>query len=276
MTSSGWPVDRRLHARSAAPRRSNSPSWRTVRPSAVTAPVKCGAASPPSSTPSTGCVCPSQQSLRAGRRGRLRARRGAARPAAGRRPAATAGPARPRAARSPRVDAITATGRRLGVPLDLRADAAEAEAEQRSGTAGPSRKNRKVLLSTVAVKSRRAMTKAARIVSGSFMRLPPRRHMAHLARRRLAGDGDEGVVQAGPLDAQRLDPGAAVDQRLEQRLGAARGQLEPPFAADQLGAMPGAPRATARPRRGCADGRSGAAGRAPRRPRPRTPPCPRR
>jgi hypothetical protein len=38
-------------------------------------------------------------------------------------------------------------------------------------------------------------------------------------------------VQAGPLDRQRLDPGAAVDQRLEQRLGPPSRQLEHPFAA---------------------------------------------
>ena len=38
---------------------------------------------------------------------------------------------------------------------------------------------------------------------------------------RIAGDRDERVVQAGPLDRQRLDPGAAVDQCLQQRLGAA-------------------------------------------------------
>ena len=89
--------------------------------------------------------------------------------------------------------------------------------------------------------------------------------LAHRARRAVAGDGDEGVVQAGPLDRQRLDPGAAVDQRLEQRLGAALGQLEDPFAAFAAGIAGnrGAPRPVAR--RGCAGGRSGAAGRAPRR-----------
>ena len=51
----------------------------------------------------------------------------------------------------------------------------------------------------------------------------------------LAGNGDEGIVQSRTLDAQGFDPGPAVDQGLEQRLGAVGGQLEAPFAADILG-----------------------------------------
>jgi len=35
--------------------------------------------------------------------------------------------------------------------------------------------------------------------------------MAHLARSRFAGDGNECIVQAGPFDAQCFDPRAAVD-----------------------------------------------------------------
>ena len=65
---------------------------------------------------------------------------------------------------------------------------------------------------TVAAKSRRAMTKAER-----KRRIIGRLLVAPIAAAAvLAGDGDEGVVQAGPLDRQRLDSGAAVDQRLEQ------------------------------------------------------------
>ncbi len=42
-------------------------------------------------------------------------------------------------------------------------------------------------------------------------------------------------MQAGPLDAQRLDSGAAIDQRLEQGLGAAGRELEGPFAIGVAG-----------------------------------------
>ena len=59
--------------------------------------------------------------------------------------------------------------------------------------------------------------------------------MAHFARRRFAGDGDEGIVEAGPFDAQSLDSGIAVDQRLQERFGSARRELESPLAPDQIG-----------------------------------------
>jgi hypothetical protein len=36
--------------------------------------------------------------------------------------------------------------------------------------------------------------------------------MTHLARGSLAGDGNECVVQARPLDTQRFDAGFAIDQ----------------------------------------------------------------
>src|SRR5207342_1705533 len=79
--------------------------------------------------------------------------------------------------------------------------------------------------------------------------LPRALHMTHLARCCLPGDYDERIVQAGPLDAQCLDTRAALDERLEQRLRAAGGKLEPPFAADERGRIGkgGAPRPVRRP-----------------------------
>src|SRR5688500_12503784 len=70
-------------------------------------------------------------------------------------------------------------------------------------------------------------------------------NMAHFSSGGFAGNRDEGIVQARPLDAQRFDPGATVYERLEQRLGTSPGQLEPPFAANELGrsGQGGTPRA---------------------------------
>ena len=71
------------------------------------------------------------------------------------------------------------------------------------------------------------------------MRAPPRpcRSCASASiPRRLADDLDEGVVQPGPLDRQSLDAGAAVDQRLQQRLDPRLlGQLETPASPSPLG-----------------------------------------
>src|SRR4051812_12074451 len=53
----------------------------------------------------------------------------------------------------------------------------------------------------------------------------------HFARRIRAGDGDEGIVQAGTLDRELLYAGAAVDQCGEQGLDPAHGQFELPDAA---------------------------------------------
>src|SRR4051812_11864351 len=66
--------------------------------------------------------------------------------------------------------------------------------------------------------------------TGSSCRLSQVRRGAcfHLPRDALAGDGDEGVVEAGALDRQFLYAGAAIDQRLEHRLDAADGLLELP------------------------------------------------
>ena len=128
----------------------------------------------------------------------------------------------------------------------------------------------KVFDSTVAVKSRRAMTKAERKQA---------HHAASSSAPIAAAAASPAMAtkascKPGPLDRQRLDPGVAVDQRLEQRLGPAFGQLEHPFGA----LAPGAGRHRRAPRpvlgRGSAAGRSAEAGRAPRRPRRRTRPCP--
>ena len=70
---------------------------------------------------------------------------------------------------------------------------------------------------------------------------------AHRRRGRVAGDGDEGVVEARAARSTALDAGAAVDQRLEQRLEAALGKLEHPFVA--LAARVGRQGARARGRR---------------------------
>ena len=103
----------------------------------------------------------------------------------------------------------------------------------------------KVFDRTVAEKSRRAITKAEREEA---------HHCGFSCAHRLgggvAGDGDERIVKAGPLDRQRFDARAAVDQRPEQRLGSAFGKLEHPlFAlAPGIGGNGRAPRAVARAR----------------------------
>ena len=74
-------------------------------------------------------------------------------------------------------------------------------------------------------------TKAERIRRGSMMRLL---RFGSIARAAGAGDGDEGIVKAGALDAERFDPGAAVDQRLEQGLGPRWRKLEGPVAIVEL------------------------------------------
>ena len=259
-----------------APRRRASPAGGRCCRRPVTAPVKCGAASPPSSTPSTRPVLSLSKrvALRGEVGGRARPRPSSTngRSLAERRQPFARGVERceiGRRRRSPPPPAA-ACAASIRSPMPPNIDAHEhreqrAEQEQEEG-----------LLNTVAMKSRRAMTKAERIISGTHAASSCGGAVAHLARRGLAGDGDEGVVQAGPLDAQRLDPGAAVDQRLEQGLGAAAREARSAIRRRLLRRRREAPRATGRRRRGCAGGRSGAAGRAPRRPRLRTRPCRRR
>ena len=91
--------------------------------------------------------------------------------------------------------------------------------------------------STVAEKSRRAITNAPR----NSRIIAPVPVVPIAAAALFAGDGDEGVVQARPLDRERLDAGTAVDQRLEQRLGAALGKLEHPFVAFAASVWPESP-----------------------------------
>src|SRR5690348_463972 len=55
--------------------------------------------------------------------------------------------------------------------------------------------------------------------------------LPHFRSSAIAGDGDESVVEAGPLDRQSLDPCATVDQPLEQWLGPVLRKLEHPFVA---------------------------------------------
>ena len=91
---------------------------------------------------------------------------------------------------------------------------------------------------TEATKSRRAITHAD---SQKLHAASPIGGLAglHLARRAFAGDRHEGVVQAGPLDRQLLDPRLAGEQRLEQgldpRLWAARTSSDRPRSRASFG-----------------------------------------
>ena len=146
-----------------------------MRPSPLTAPVKCGAAKAAVEHAEHRLVflveqqpsrCAARSAAGATWRSSISGDRSASN-GASRSRAAVEQRDNPRRWRRPPPPA------RSALLLDLRADARRtpipsSEREQRA-----EQENRKVLLSTVAVKSRRAMTKAARIVSGSFMRLPP-------------------------------------------------------------------------------------------------------
>ena len=101
---------------------------------------------------------------------------------------------------------------------------------------------------------------------------PDRRLLASISRAAASpAMATKASCRPRPLDRQLLDPRAAVDQRLEQRLDAALGQLEMPDSRRAARASAGSARAP------CAVGRCGssaapaaAAGRAPRRPGPRS------
>ena len=127
----------------------------------------------------------------------------------------------------------------------------------------------KVFDSTVAEKSRRAITKR---------RADEAHHCAFscpiAAAAALPAIATKASCRPGRSIASVSMPGAAVDQRLEQRLGPAFGKLEHPFVALAAGVRRESPSARRRRSRGCASGRSAAAARAPRRPGRRTRPCP--
>ena len=104
----------------------------------------------------------------------------------------------------------------------------------------------KVREKTEATKSRRAITQAAS--NRLIMPLPrdPPASLASISRAALSpAMATKASCRPRPLDRQLLDPGAAVDQRLQQRLDAGLGQLELPeaVALARVGRQRVAPRA---------------------------------
>ena len=146
-------------------------SWWTVEPSAVTAPVSSGRSIPPSRTPSTGV----DSCLSSASRWALGSAPGLAWTRPMTRWPRTALASRSRACtrreRSSSEPTTMTTGARLS--CSILAPMPPKAAPISTGNNGPSRNSKKALLITVAVKSRRAMTKAEPMIRFSFMPLRP-------------------------------------------------------------------------------------------------------
>ena len=278
--SSGSRPLRPARPRGGAGSRARSSTIRVRRigaPSARPAPIEPAERGPPNEPPSTGPPI-GAAAARAGRASCCRRGRLASTTAAGvspveRRPAGAR--ARSSALESASA-AITATAGRSDrspilapIPPNMHA--------QSIGNSGPSRKNRKAAAdSTVAMKSRRAITnaacrscQAARSSLGArlahFARRPPRRRSRRTRREGPGRSIDNVSIPAPPSIS-------ALEQRLGAALPEARTAIRRRPAAPRR--KRGAPRSVRRP--GSAAAPSGAAGRALRRPRRRRRPCPRR